>query len=596
MTRQSLSISRFFGEPLRGILHPVEPMIQRLFSFDELWDVYEAARRGTDSAGAVRKLLALLGITYQVDPGDLARIPLCGPVLAVANHPFGLLEGALLAVLLPQIRPDVRILANSLLSAFPELQERCIYVDPFGHKASIPANARALRESLKWLRRGGMVVAFPAGEVSHPEWLSSIPIDPPWNPALGRIAQRAGAAAVPIFFKGSNSLAFHLAGAVHPALRTASLPRELLNKRGRRISIRIGRAVSSGILESLANGKEVMDYLRCRTYLLETTGAAEGRFLGILPLPQPMKRAEPIAVALSEGALASEISRLAPDRKLCESGSLAVYVGRQDEFPAVLREIGRLREIAFRGAGEGTGRPIDLDRFDACYWHLVLWNQSSRQVVGSYRLGPTPDILPRHGIGGLYTSTLFRYHRDLFDQIGPAIELGRSFIRPEYQKQYAPLVLLWKGITRYAASRPECGRLFGAVSISRSYHPASRHLIVKFLEARRADELARFVTPRTPYRPDGRALRRAGVVSLAPDSIDDLSHLVSGIENDGKGVPILVRHYLRAGGRLLGFNVDRRFADALDALIMVDLRVAPASLMERYLGKPEALAFAAARR
>jgi putative hemolysin len=277
--------------------------------------------------------------------------------------------------------------------------------------------------------------------------------------------------------------------------------------------------------------------------------------------------------------LAHDVASLPVERKLAESGGLAVWIGSSAELPNVLREIGRLREIAFRGAGEGTGRAFDLDRFDNHYLHLFLWNAATREVAGAYRLGPTPDILPKRGVRGLYTSTLFHYRQELFDTLGPAIELGRSFVRPEYQKQYAPLLLLWKGIGRYVASRPECATLFGGVSISAGYHSDSRHLIVRFLETHRAGQLARWVAPRNPYRP------RNGAPNSAPASLDQLSTVIADIEPDGKGVPILVKQYLKSGGKVLGFNVDRQFSDTLDALMMVDMRNATPALQERYLGK-----------
>jgi putative hemolysin len=476
-----------------------------------------------------------------------------------------------------------------MLAGVAELRQWCIFVNPFGARHAIGENARALLEAAAWLRSGGALVVFPAGEVAHFDWKSGTLADPDWNPALARIAQRTDAAAVPIFFEGGNSVGFQLAGVIHPGLRTASLPRELLNKRGRRIRMRIGRPVAPSTLQSFESAREATEYLRCRTYLLDaaTTVAGPARRMPLLPA----KRQAPVAMARGTDRLAAEIAALPPRCRLCENGEFAVYLARESEIPGVVVEIGRLRELAFRQAGEGTGRAIDLDRFDYHYRHLVLWHERNGEVAGAYRLGPTPDILPNYGTRGLYTSTLFRFRKDLFERIGPAIELGRSFVRPEYQKQFAPLLLLWKGITRYVASRPECAVLFGGVSISNQYHAVSRHLMVRFLEAHRAGELAGLVTPRSPYKSSQREFRRTGMVSHVPANIERLSGLVADLERDGKGVPILLRQYLKAGGELLAFNVDRGFSHVLDALIMADLRSAPAAILDRYFGKPEAAAF-----
>ncbi|MGA3096069.1 MAG: GNAT family N-acyltransferase [Bryobacteraceae bacterium] len=590
--REPPTVSGVLDEPLRGILGPVEPVIERLFSFDRLRAVFDAARCSPETGGPIASLLAQLEITIDLDPAELRRIPPSGPIVAVANHPFGLLEGAILAHVLPRIRPDVRILANSMLAVIPELRDKCIFIDPFGRPDLAAANAGALRECLAWLRGGGAMVAFPAGEVAHWNWKDGILADPPWNCAAARLAQIAGAAALPMFFKGANSVLFQVAGALHPRLRTASLPRELLNKRGRSVHLRIGQPISHATLQSFPDAREATEYLRCRTYLLDSAPGRTSR-APVAPRIAPFGNLRRVAEAVPRHALAAEIGRLPAGRMLCAAGDLTVYLGKAEELPQVTREIGRLREIAFRRVGEGAGRTIDLDEFDRRYLHLFLWNPHAGEIAGAYRLGPTPDILPRYGIRGLYTSTLFRFRKELFDRIGPAIELGRSFIRPEYQKQYAPLLLLWKGIGRYVASRPECAALFGGVSISNSYHPVSRHLIVKFLEAHGADDLASMVAPRCAYRPSERLFRRTGAVHRTPAGIEDLSDLVAGLERDGKGVPILIKQYLKTGGRLLGFNVDRRFLNALDALILVDLRDLPLALLERYLGKAGAAAFSA---
>ena len=588
------SFAGLFNEPLRRILTPVEPAIERLFAVDRLRQAIATVRRMPSGGSPVDRLLDSLGITWETGPGEIERIPRTGPLLVVANHPFGLLEGAILVSALPAVRPDFRILANSLLAGVAELREWCIFVNPFGARHAIAENALALREAAAWLRHGGALVVFPAGEVAHFDWKRGTLADPEWNPAVAAIAQRAGAAAVPIFFEGANSVGFQVAGVLHPGLRTVNLPRELLNKRGRRIRMRIGRPVAPATLREFAGAREATEYLRCRTYLLDDAAAGPAAPERHLTLPAfHVKHQAPIAAARSVDTLAAEIAALPPESRLCGNGEFTVYLAGAASFPNVIAEIGRLRELAFREVGEGTGRAADLDRFDSYYRHLVLWHEAGRHIAGAYRLGLTSEILPARGTRGLYTSTLFRFRRDLFERMGPAIELGRSFVNPAYQKQFAPLLLLWKGIARYVASRPECAVLFGGVSISNHYHAVSRHLMVRFLEARRAGELAGLVTPRSPYKNSRRQFRRTGTVSHVPGSIEQLSDLVADLERDGKGVPILLRQYLKTGGKLLAFNVDRGFSYVLDALIMVDLRSAPAAILERYFGKPEAAAFIA---
>ena len=257
----------------------------------------------------------------------------------------------------------------------------------------------------------------------------------------------------------------------------------------------------------------------------------------------------------------------------------------------MLREIGRLRELTFRAESEGTGEPLDLDSFDQHYLHLFLWSKPAREVAGAYRLGPTPDLLPRFGAPGLYSSTLFHFSPELFGRIGPALELGRSFVRPEYQKRYAPLMLLWKGITRYVSDHPECAVLFGAVSISNDYNPVSRCLLVSFLETQKEAGLADLVRPRRPYRRSHAThLHELAVSRLLPD-IDELSAPIADLERDGKGVPILIKQYMKAGGRVLGFNIDPHFSNVLDVLMMAALRRAPLPMLERYMGRERAAAF-----
>jgi hypothetical protein len=253
--------------------------------------------------------------------------------------------------------------------------------------------------------------------------------------------------------------------------------------------------------------------------------------------------------------LKAEIDGLPSSQCLVDGGGFRVYCARAGQIRWGLQEIGRLRELTFRAVGEGTGRCSDVDSFDAYYRHLFVWDARANAIAGAYRLGLVDEILRCRGTRGLYTHSLFEYSPRLLDALNPAIELGRSFVRAEYQRGYAPLLLLWRGIARVVERAPRYAVLFGPVSISGRYAPASRRLMVEYLSGHRADPgLASQVRPRQPFR-DGTPRSRSGARGPAPRTIDELSRQIAGIEPDGKGIPVLLRQYLRLGGRLLGFGV-----------------------------------------
>ena len=254
------------------------------------------------------------------------------------------------------------------------------------------------------------------------------------------------------------------------------------------------------------------------------------------------------------------------------SGEMVVYHARAGQIPLTLQEIGRLREISFRAAGEGSGKSCDLDEFDSAYIQLFIWNRGAGELVGGYRLGPTDEILPVSGLRGLYTSTLFNFTSDFRRRIACALEMGRSFVRPEYQGSLGALPLLWKGIGKFILKNPRYRILFGAVSISKQYRPISRHLIVSFLRSNRyLSDLSGMVKARTPFRPRGEKTFVQQTVDLVGNNLEELSTIISDMESNRAGIPILLKHYLKLGGRILGFNLDPSFNDVVDGLILVDL-------------------------
>jgi putative hemolysin len=470
----------------------------------------------------------------------------------------------------------------------PELEKHCIFVDPFQNKSSTARNGRALKDAILWLRAGHMLVIFPAGEVSHWNLRNKAVEDPEWNTTVARLIRIARSPALPLFFKGANSVPFHVLGMVHPRLRTARLPHELFNKRGKNVEIRVGSAIPFDAIAAIPDDTDATRYLRWRTYLLGQRGEKG------LCVVRPEKSLEPIAAATPKAALMADLRGMRPDQCLEDSHEYAVYLAESAQIPNLLPELGRLREVTFRQVGEGTGKARDLDRFDEYYEHLLLWNKAKEELVGAYRIGNAPRILSRYGVKGLYTSTLFEYDAALFRRIGPALELGRSFVRREYQKKYAPLLLLWKGLGRYVAQRPETPVLFGAVSIGNDYNPVSRHLVARFLEAQQANgDLAKLVRPRRPFFRNRKSNVNDQAIRTFFHDLDSLSAVIADMEVDGKGVPILLKQYVKLGGKLLGFNVDPQFSDALDGLVLVDLRETERSILDRYMGKAGASAFLA---
>ena len=565
------------------------PLAGRFVPVNKVRELYRRVRLSPGGFG-LENLLDKMRIALRVDTADMARVPASGPTVVVANHPFGMLDSAALAVLLRRVRPDVKVMTNFLLGDVPELARHCIFVDPIESGRPHNSNQRGLHEAVEWLKHGGMLAVFPAGEVSHWQFPQGQVSDPEWSDISVRLIRRTGAAALPVYFCGHNSIGFQLFGMIHPRLRTAFLLQEFLQQEGRTVRVRVGGEIDAASITAIRDDREAVEYLRWRTYLLARRSKVETSWPEAMRaklLPQ-----QAVAPEVPEDFLAGELEQLPAERRLAESGDFAVYSAEAREIPQLLREVGRLREVTFRQAGEGTGKSLDLDCFDRYYWHLLLWNKAKRELVGAYRAGNTAEILPRYGVRGLYTSTLFRYDARVFEKMGPALELGRSFIRPEYQRQYAPLLLLWKGIARLVALHPELPVLFGAVSISNDYNRASREMIYRFFESRmEQDELRGMIEPRRPFRPARLRPWDCRAMNHALRHIEDLSQPITDVETDGKGLPILLRQYAKIGGRLLGFNVDRKFSNVLDGLVVVDLRQTEAAVLERYMGREAAARF-----
>jgi putative hemolysin len=536
--------------------------------------------------------LRTLGIDVLCPPDDLARVPVSGPLIVCANHPHGAADGLAIASALRRVRPDVKLLATELLDRIPEMREHVITVDVF--RLGIGRNRGAMRAAVDWVRDGHCLVVFPAGEVSHVRATAGAVVDGPWRDGISRIAARADAPVLPVFIEGRNSAMFVAAGLVHARLRTLLLPRELLRLRGRTIRVHVGRPVPARRLTSLGESAAQTAYLRIRTYGLVAPGA---RRSSVLRRTRCRESAVPVAQALPAEIVAREVESLPASARLIASGMWDVFCVEGESVPLLLQEIGRLRELTFRTAGEGTGQSRDLDRYDRHYRHLFVWHRERQQLAGAYRVAPTDRVVPRHGLSGLYTRSLFRYPRKLLEELGPALELGRSFVAPQFQRDFQPLLLLWRGIGRLVANEPRYRVLFGPVSISAEYGRVTRDLLARFLLANRSSaRLGALVSPKRPLGDDVGHGADAFVRSTVASRVEDVEEIVRELEADRRGMPVLLRQYLKLNAKLLGFSVDPSFGHVLDGLVVVDLLDVEFPLLARYLGKDGASRFLAHHR
>jgi putative hemolysin len=551
----------------RAAFIAARPLLERVLALKTFRALYRKTQERLDEPFDSRALCAL-DIRADVLRSDLDHIPSSGPLIIAANHPHGIVDGLILMTALRRVRADIRMLTNRVLARIPELRDCCLFVDPFEGRNAEARNRAGLRAAHLWLRGGGALIVFPAGEVAHARDTGGQRVDSVWKAAMSRLALATRAPVIPAFIAGTNSQMFYAAGRIHRVLRTLLLPRELLKQRGSTVALRFGPPIQvDQIAESAATATAIV-----RQAVESLAGAPR-----TTATPPPARD------------IAAEVAALSSGCRLLESGPFQVFCVRAEQIPAALHEIGRLRAITFRAVGEGSDANLDLDRFDVRYLHLFVWDNDKKQIVGAYRIGQTDRIVADAGAAGLYTRTLFRFDSRLIQRMqAPALELGRSFIRAEYQKNYNALMLLWKGIGRFIARNPEYRVLFGPVSISARYSDVSQQLLMTFLQQNHfAAELGALVTAR--HSPRSEPIPAAAV--SIPRSVDAVNALVERAEADGKGMPVLLRQYLKLNARVIGFNVDPAFGNSLDALMLVDLTTVNLAILSRYLGSANARMF-----
>ena len=535
----------------------------------------------------VEAFLSRLEIVRLVDPDELQKIPKRGPFITVSNHPFGIVDSLLLLQLLVEVRPEFKLMTHFPFQHFPQLNDYFIGLDEYGgEKRKLRRNYWPSPElGLAHLESGGGLGIFPAGMAAIRQRPRS-PIDRAWKRPAVKMIKTAEVPIVPIYFQGSHSAIYHLLGLVNPRLRSAVVPKERFSKKQRTIRIRIGNPIP--VREQ--NGFEDLDqfgrYLRAKTFALGSTLEVRKFYKTQRKRKRKEKKVEQVndvEVPLIErpalDLLEAEIEALRTHNRVFSQQNFEAYIAHSTEIPVILQEIGRLREKTFREVGEGTNQPSDTDEYDLYYHHLFLWDTEAREIVGAYRLGKGDDIISKFGKKGFYIHSLFKIDLGFVPILSQSVELGRSFVVKEYQRNRLPLFMLWKGIVYFLRQHPECRYLIGPVSISNSYSKVSRSFIVAFIEAYYFDyELAAYIRPRNAFKM--KKLRKMDARSLLEGAGADLKkidRIISDIEPSHVKLPVLLKKYISQNAKIIGFNVDPDFNDALDGLMIVDVMDLPES-------------------
>ena len=556
-------------------------LLMEVMKINEINEVFQKAEH-LEGPTFVDKILQIIGISVEFDANELRNIPKEGAFIAIANHPYGGIEGLVLLKLLCMVRPDSKLMANFLLKKIPNLSDYFIAVNPFEnveHSSSISG----IKNTLQLLRSGVPIGIFPAGEVSTYKFETQQITDKLWHPVVGKIIDKANVPVVPVYFHGNNGLLFNLLSILHPTLRTAKLPSELFNKHGHKIKVRIGKPILPSDVPYRNNTSKLLDFLRAKTYVLGTGLENEKKIFNPRNIFKIRKRPKTIVDAIPEDTLEKEVGKLQVHRVWTEK-SYEVYICPTSEIPNIIKEIGRLREITFREVGEGTNKQTDLDEYDIYYDHLFIWDKEKRMIVGAYRIGKGDEIFYSMGKRGFYIAELFKIKKQFYPVLKKSLELGRSWIRKEYQLKPLPLFLLWKGILKYLIENTQYQYLIGPVSISNRFSKFSKSLMVDFISTHHFDhELAQYVKPRKNFKIDFSKIDK-DLLLESNDTLKDLDSLISEIETTHLKIPVLIRQYIALNAKIICFNIDPKFSDSLDGFLVVDLKKIPGEILEK-LGK-----------
>ncbi len=542
--------------------------------------IYNHNKNKTDLA-FLNGVLEDCKIEFEIPDEDLKRIPKDGAFITISNHPLGGIDGILLLKLLLEKRDDYKIIANFLLHKIVPLKPYVMPVNPFENRKDAQSSVAGIKNALVHLREGKPLGIFPAGEVSTYKE-GKLMVDKPWEEGAVKLIKKAKVPVIPIYFHAKNSKLFYLLSNISDTFRTAKLPSELLSQKHRIIKVRIGKPITIAAQDEYKDIPSFYEFIRKKTYMLANPFAkAHPKILSTQKLKN-LKKAKKIVAQKNTALFIKEIDKLRDDgKRLLGSKNYEVYFANAKEIPNILHEIGRLREITFRDVGEGTNKAIDLDKFDRYYYHLFLWDKTANELAGAYRMGLGKDIFKKYGINGFYIQTLFRIEPELYSMMQSTMELGRAFVSKNYQQKPMPLFLLWKGIIHVTLRYPTYKYLMGGVSISNQFSEFSKSLMIEFMKSHYYDPyVAQYIQPKKEFKVRLKDADKDFVFDETQADLRKFDKIIDELEPGVLRVPVLIKKYIKQNARLVAFNVDPKFNNAVDGLLYIKVSEIPESTVK----------------
>lgn len=555
-------------------------LLMKLLKISTLNDIYDRNKHLSD-VEFLNAILDEFQIKFEIPEEDLKRLPKEGAYITISNHPLGGIDGILLLKLMLEREPNFKIIANFLLHRIDPLKPYIMPVNPFENHKDAKSSVVGIKETLRHLSDGKPLGMFPAGEVSTYKD-GKLVVDKAWEEGAIKVIRKAQVPVIPIYFHAKNSRFFYLLSKLGSTFRTAKLPSELLTQKDRIIKVRIGKPISVNEQNEYKTLDEYREFLRKKTYMLANPYEKESKLIITTPSLKLPKSPKEIVVAGNHEKIVAEVNKLrGANARLLESKNYEVFFADANEIPNIIYEIGRLREITFREVGEGTNESTDIDKFDKYYHHMFLWDQETEKIAGAYRMGLGSEIFPKYGIEGFYLQELFRFEPELFDMMNKSIEMGRAFIIKEYQQKPMPLFLLWKGIVHTTLRYPEHKYLIGGVSISNQFSEFSKSLMIEFMKSNYYDPyVAQYIHPKKEYKVKLKDADKDFIFDEAESDLNKFDKIIDELEPGSLRLPVLIKKYIKQNAKVVAFNVDPLFNNAVDGLMYIRIADIPESTMK----------------